>query len=159
MSALSGLRDPFGVLLAAAAAVTLLAFQEGPLVAALAALSVLTFRVIAGPLLYRWIPRPTPPAAPPPAPLVPPGHPWHYPLTKRESEVALLVADHTNKEIAQILPSERTVDGHLTERGVDSHVQNIMNKLSEHLGRDVNRRAQITAWVNERRPRDPAQRP
>jgi DNA-binding CsgD family transcriptional regulator len=155
MNALTGLRDPFGIVLAVVTAGTLLAFQEGPLVAVLAALSVLVVRVAAAPMLDRWIARPAPPpAAAPPLRLVPPGQPWYHPLTKRESEVALLVADHSNKEIAGILISGRTVDGHLTERGVDSHVQNIMNKLSEELGRDVNRRAQITAWVNERRPRE-----
>ena len=53
------------------------------------------------------------------------------------------VGDHMNKEIAGILPSTRTVDGHLTERDVDAYVKNIMDKLSEDLGRDVNRRAQI----------------
>jgi DNA-binding CsgD family transcriptional regulator len=150
--------DPFAILVAAAAAVTLLALQEGPLLAALAALSVLVFRVGAAPVLVRWIPRRTPPAAAPLTPVIPPGQPWYFPLTYRESEVALLIADHSNKEIAGILVSERTVDGHLTERGVDSHVQNIMNKLSEQLGRDVNRRAQISAWVAEKRPRDPDRR-
>jgi len=143
-----GLRDPFGLLLAAAAAVTLLAFQEGPLVAILAALSVLVVRVAAAPILGRWIRRPTPPTTPP-APLIPPGQPWYHPLTRRESEVALLVAEGlTNKQIGEQLHSERTVDGHLTERGVDAHVQNIMNKLN------MNRRAQVGAWVAERRPRD-----
>ena len=44
--------------------------------------------------------------------------------------------------------SDRTVDGHLTERGVDAHVQNIMNKLN------LNRGPQVSAWVAERRPRD-----
>jgi DNA-binding NarL/FixJ family response regulator len=146
MRTLAELRDPFGVLLAAAAAVTLFAFQEGPLVAALAALSVLAIRVGAGLMASRWEPRPRPPAVP----AAPPGQPWHYPLTRRETEVALLVAEGlTNREIGERLLSERTVDGHLTERGVDSHVQNIMNSLN------VNRRAQISAWVTERRPREP----
>jgi DNA-binding NarL/FixJ family response regulator len=114
----------------------------------LAALSVLLFRVAATPILDRWIRRPTPPTTPP-APLIPPGQPWYHPLTRRESEVALLVAEGlTNKQIGEQLHSERTVDGHLTERGVDAHVQNIMNKLN------VNRRAQVGAWVAERRPRD-----
>ena len=148
MGALTGLRDPFSLLLAAAAAVTLFAFQEGPLVAILAALSVLAFRVAATPILDRWRPRPVPPTMPP-ASLIPPGQPWYFPLTRRESEVALLVAEGlTNKQIGEQLHSERTVDGHLTERGVDAHVQNIMNKLN------MNRRAQVGAWVAERRPRD-----
>ena len=155
MRTLADLRDPLGILLAVAAAVTLLAFQEGPLVALIAAVSVLAVRVAAAPVLDRWGPRrPAPPAPRFPSP--PPGQPWYFPLTFRESEVAVLVGDHTNKEIAGILPSTRTVDGHLTERGVDAHVKNIMDKLSEDLGRDVNRRAQITEWVAARRPRDPA---
>jgi DNA-binding NarL/FixJ family response regulator len=159
MSALIGLRDPFGLLLAAAAAVTLLAFQEGPLVAILAALSVLVFRVAAAPILGRWMPRPVPPTMPL-APLIPPGRLWYHPLTPRESEVALLVTDGlTTPQIAERMVSERTVDGHVTEKTVETHVQNIMNKLSKELGRDVNRRTQISAWVTERRPRDPVSRP
>lgn len=158
MRALAELRDPLAVLLAGASAVTLLAAQEGPAVALLAAFSVLMFRVVAGLVASRSMPRPEAPA--PSTPVPPPGQPWYFPLTRRESEVALLVAEGlTNREIAQRLPSERTVDGHLTDRGVDSHVQNIMNKLSEELRREVNRRAQISAWVTERRPRDPGRKP
>jgi DNA-binding NarL/FixJ family response regulator len=160
MSALTGLRDPFGLLLAAAAAVTLIAFQEGPLVAILAALSVLVFRVAATPILDRLMPRPVPPVSAPPAPLIPPGRPWYHPLTPRESEVALLVTDGlTTPQIAERMVSERTVDGHVTEKTVETHIGNIMNKLSKELGRDVNRRTQISAWVTERRPRDPVSRP
>ena len=153
MRALTGIRDPFGLLLAAAAAVALLAFQEGPLVAILAAVSVLAVRVAAAPVIDRARPRPPSPPAPrfPPPP---PGQPWFFPLTRRESEVALLVAEGlTNREIGERLHSERTVDGHVTERGVDSHVQNIMNSLN------MNRRTQISAWVTERRPREIASKP
>ena len=153
MRALTGIRDPFGLLLAAAAAVALLAFQEGPLVAILAAISVLAVRVAAAPVIDRARPRPPSPPAPrfPPPP---PGQPWYFPLTRRESEVALLVAEGlTNREIGERLHSERTVDGHVTERGVDSHVQNIMNSLN------MNRRTQISAWVTERRPREIASKP
>ncbi|HET9809567.1 MAG TPA: LuxR C-terminal-related transcriptional regulator [Candidatus Limnocylindria bacterium] len=155
MRALSDLRDPYAVLLAAAAAVGLLVAQEGPVVALLAAASVLVFRAAAGVAIERWRPpRPEPrPESPPPAPAVPPGQPWYYPLTRRESEVALLVAEGlTNREIGERLHSERTVDGHVTERGVDAHVQNIMNRLN------VNRRAQISAWVTERRPHEPGRK-
>jgi DNA-binding NarL/FixJ family response regulator len=54
--------------------------------------------------------------------------------TKREADVARLVAEGlTNKQIgARLFISERTVD---------SHVRNILNKLG------VNSRAQIAAWM------------
>jgi DNA-binding CsgD family transcriptional regulator len=160
MNALLGLRDPFALVVAAAAVVTLLALQEGPLVAILAALSVLVFRVAATPILDRWIRRPTPPVTAPPAPPIPPGRLWYHPLTLRESEVALLVTDGlTTPQIAERMVSERTVDGHVTEKTVETHIGNIMNKLSKELGRDVNRRTQISAWVTERRPREPVSRP
>ena len=140
MRTFADLRDPFALVLAVAAAVTLLAFQEGPLVAALAALSVLVVRVAARPLADRVIQRPPSPS----------GQPWYYPLTRRESEVALLLSEGlTHREIGERLHSDRTVDGHLTERSVDANVQNIMNKLN------MNRAPQISAWVAERRPRNP----
>lgn len=153
MRLLLELRDPIGFVLAAGVGVTLLGAQEGPLVAVAAALSVLVFRLGARPVVDRWAPRPQPPATtglPPP----PPGQPWYFPLTRRESEVALLLAEgFTHREIGERLHSERTVDGHLTERGVDAHVQNIMNKLN------MNRGPQISAWVAERRPRVPVIKP
>jgi DNA-binding NarL/FixJ family response regulator len=61
---------------------------------------------------------------------------WFAPLTRREADVAVLIRDMTNKEIA-----ERLV---LSERTIDNHVQNIMNKLNLH------HRAQIASWVTER---------
>jgi DNA-binding NarL/FixJ family response regulator len=61
---------------------------------------------------------------------------WFAPLTRREADVAVLIRDSTNKEIA-----ERLV---LSERTIDNHVANIMNKLNVH------HRAQIAAWVAER---------
>lgn len=152
MRVLLELRDPVGFALAAAVAVTLLGAQEGPLVAMAAALSVLVFRLAARPVVERWGPRPQL-SGTTGFPPTPPGHAWHHPLTRRESEVALLVAEGlTNREIGERLHSERTVDGHVTERGVDAHVQNIMNRLN------VNRRAQISAWVTERRPREPGRK-
>jgi DNA-binding NarL/FixJ family response regulator len=56
------------------------------------------------------------------------------PLSKREAEVAQLVADGlSNKQIgAQLFISEHTVD---------SHVRNILNKLG------FNSRAQVAAWM------------
>ena len=150
MRKLSDLHDPYTVVLAVVAAVGLLVAQEGPVVALLAGASVLVFRAVAGVAIERWRPaRPEPPAPVP----TPPGQPWHHPLTRRECEVALLVAEGlTNREIGERLHSERTVDGHVTERAVDTFVYNILNKLN------VNRRAQISAWVTERRPRDPERR-
>jgi DNA-binding NarL/FixJ family response regulator len=55
-------------------------------------------------------------------------------LGKREADVARLVADGlSNKQIgARLFISERTVD---------SHVRNILNKLG------VNTRAQIAGWI------------
>jgi DNA-binding NarL/FixJ family response regulator len=64
------------------------------------------------------------------------GQPWFSPLSRREADVAVLIRDSTNKEIA-----ERLV---LSERTIDNHVQNIMNKLNLH------HRAQIASWVTER---------
>jgi len=142
MVALRELKDPVGIALAAVGAAVALLLQQGPETTVLVGVAILAFRVAAGLAVERlW---PTPPA-------VPPGSPWYFPLTKRESEVAELVAQgYTNKEIAERMHSERTVDGHLTERGIEAHIQNIRNKLT------VNRRAQIAAWVIQNRPPEPA---
>jgi DNA-binding NarL/FixJ family response regulator len=71
----------------------------------------------------------TPTAAPAPA--------GSYPLTRREVDVAILVAQGmTNKAIArQLFNSERTID---------SHVQHIYNKLN------IDSRAQLALWMQER---------
>jgi DNA-binding CsgD family transcriptional regulator len=144
MIVLRELRDPVGIALAAVGAVVVLFLQQGPETAVLIGVAILAFRVGAGLAIERiW---PTPPVV-----VVPPGSPWYFPLTKRESEVAELVAQgYTNKEIAERMHSERTVDGHLTERGIEAHIQNIRNKLS------VSRRAQIAAWVIQNRSPEPA---
>jgi DNA-binding CsgD family transcriptional regulator len=142
MIVLRELRDPVGIGLAAAGVVVVLLLQQGPDTAVLVGLAILAFRVAAGLAIERIWP---PPAA------VPPGSPWYFPLTKRESEVAEFVAQgYTNKEIAERMHSERTPDGHLTERGIEAHIQNIRNKLN------VNRRAQIAAWVIQNRPPEAA---
>ncbi len=61
------------------------------------------------------------------------------PLGKREADVARLVADGlTNKQIGTRL--------FISERTVDSHVRNILNKLG------FNSRAQIAAWMASPNP-------
>jgi DNA-binding NarL/FixJ family response regulator len=66
-----------------------------------------------------------------------PGQPLVYPLTRKEVEVAILVAQgKTNKEIAsRLFNSERTID---------NHVQHIYNKLT------IDSRAELAVWVQER---------
>ena len=142
MVVLRELKDPVGIALAVAGAAVVFFLQQGLETTVLVGVAILAFRVAAGLAVERFWP--TPPA-------LPPGSPWYFPLTKRESEVAELVAEgYTNKEIAERMHSERTPDGHLTERGIEAHIQNIRNKL------DVNRRAQIAAWVIQNRAPEPA---
>jgi DNA-binding NarL/FixJ family response regulator len=76
-------------------------------------------------------------AVQPSAPDAEPGPPGVYPLTRKEVEVAILVAQgKTNKAIAsQLFNSERTID---------NHVQHIYNKLS------IDSRAELALWVQER---------
>jgi DNA-binding NarL/FixJ family response regulator len=66
-----------------------------------------------------------------------------YPLTRKEVEVAILVAHgKTNKEIAsQLFNSERTID---------NHVQHIYNKLN------IDSRAELALWMQERGLLNPA---
>ena len=73
----------------------------------------------------------------PPASDAEPGPPGVYPLTRKEVEVAILVAQgKTNKEIAsKLFNSERTID---------NHVQHIYNKLN------IDSRAELALWVQER---------
>lgn len=150
MRTIADLRDPLALLLAVAAAVTLLAFQEGPLVAILAAVSVLVVRVAARPLFDRWVPGLPAPAAlaaatvpsPPsePAHAKPQAHEWFSPLTPREAEVALCLSEGlSNKETAWRL--------HIKPDTVETHVFNIMNKLTLHS------RTQIGVWIVEQRTR------
>jgi DNA-binding NarL/FixJ family response regulator len=133
MRVLTELRDPVAVAFAAATALAALWLGHDLVAIAAAALAVLVARVGAGLALRRSAP------ARPPAPETAPreGN-WFAPLTRREADVASLIRDMTNKEIA-----ERLV---LSERTIDNHVANIMNKL------DLHHRAQIAAWVTERNP-------
>jgi DNA-binding NarL/FixJ family response regulator len=131
MRALAELRDPVAVAFAAAAALAALWLGHDLIAISVGTLAVLASRVGAGVGLRRLI-RPAPPTK---QVAVPDGH-WFAPLTRREADVAVLIRDSTNKEIA-----ERLV---LSERTIDNHVANIMNKLNLH------HRAQIASWVTER---------
>jgi DNA-binding NarL/FixJ family response regulator len=133
MRALAELRDPVAVALAAATALAALWLGHDLVAITAATLAVLVARVGAGLALRR----PAPPR-PAPAETAPREGNWFAPLTRREADVALLIRDSTNKEIA-----DRLV---LSERTIDNHVANIMNKLNLH------HRAQIAAWVTERNP-------
>lgn len=134
MRALDALRDPVGIALAAATAVAIVVVQLGPVLAAMGAGAVLAFRVAAGALLERRMKPGTAPAEP--AHSTPDR--WFAPLTRKEAEVATLVAEGlTNREVAARLV--------LSERTIDNHVLHIMNKL------DVHSRTQIGVWVVERR--------
>ena len=66
-------------------------------------------------------------------------HVTDHPLSHRELEIALLVADGlSNRAIAERL--------HLSERTAESHVKNICDKLG------FNSRSQVAVWVATRRP-------
>jgi DNA-binding NarL/FixJ family response regulator len=131
MRALAELRDPVAVAIAAAVALAALWLGHDLIAISVGTLAVLASRVGAGVGLRRLI-RPAPPTQ---HVAVRDGD-WFAPLTRREADVAVLIRDSTNKEIA-----ERLV---LSERTIDNHVANIMNKLNLH------HRAQIAAWVAER---------
>lgn len=124
------------VAVAAIAAATVLAnlvLGVAWLVALLAGGAVLLF----GELSPRLFGSPSPAVVQPPASVADPGPPGVYPLTRKEVEVAILVAHgRTNKEIAsQLFNSERTID---------NHVQHIYNKLT------IDSRAELALWVQER---------
>jgi DNA-binding NarL/FixJ family response regulator len=131
MRALAELRDPVAVAIAAATALAAIWLGHDLIAITLATVAVLLARLGAGVGLRRMMP-PAPPAQ---EPAFREGL-WFAPLTRREADVAVLIRDCTNKEIA-----ERLV---LSERTIDNHVQNIMNKLNLH------HRAQIASWVTER---------
>lgn len=66
-------------------------------------------------------------------------HIAEHPLSRRELEIAFLVADGlTNRAISEKL--------HLSERTAESHVKNICDKLG------FNSRTQVAAWVSATRP-------
>lgn len=131
MRALAELRDPVAVAFAVATALAAFWLGHDLIAIAAATLAVLAARLGAGLALRR----PTP-ARPTTSEVALREGNWFAPLTRREADVAVLIRDSTNKEIA-----ERLV---LSERTIDNHVQNIMNKLNLH------HRAQIASWVTER---------
>jgi DNA-binding NarL/FixJ family response regulator len=71
-----------------------------------------------------------------PTPIPEPALPQAYPLTRKEVEVAILVAQgKSNKAIAaQLFNSERTID---------NHVQHIYNKLN------IDSRPELALWMRE----------
>jgi DNA-binding NarL/FixJ family response regulator len=126
------------VAVAAIAAVTVLAnvaLGVAWLVALIAGTAVLLFGELS-PRLMRPGGRP-PATAQPPASDAERAGPGAYPLTRKEVEVAILVAQgKTNKEIAtRLFNSERTID---------NHVQHIYNKLN------IDSRAELALWVQAR---------
>ena len=133
MSSPAALRHVAVAAIAAVTALVNLALGVGWLVALLAGGAVLLF----GELSPRLLPARPVAAVQPPASDAEPGPPGVYPLTRKEVEVAILVAQgKTNKEIAsKLFNSERTID---------NHVQHIYNKL------DIDSRAELALWVQER---------
>lgn len=127
MAVLAELRDPWSVLLALAAGAAVVWFAPWPIAMAVVA-AVLTVRLTAGRI---W------PTATPVLTLASFDRGPGGKLTKREVEVAALVAEHlTNKQIAARLFIE--------EKTVDNHVEHIFGKL------DMNRRSQIVEWWRRR---------
>jgi non-specific serine/threonine protein kinase len=139
MRAVSGYVDPLGLVLAVATGFAIVALQDGAVVAAAAALSVLAVRVGAGILAVRRF-RPSDPATD----LLPAK--WYAPLTAREAEVALLVAEGLKtKEIAARLDR--------IDRTIETHIENALDKLSRHTGKSFQNRAHLAAWITARRAR------
>jgi len=152
MRTIVGRADPLAAAIAAMTAVAIWLVGEGFEWALLGAASVLVVGVVSE-IVARRIVR----HAPPPAVVAPsvaaPAY-WYHPLTKRQSEVAVLLADPaglTNKEIADRL--------FIGERGVEATVQNIFNKLSEHTAREFHNRTQVALWVKERMAEHPSEPP
>jgi len=119
--------DPAIAALALLTTLALLVIQEGPELAAMGGVSALFVGIVA----ERLARPPAPPATPPQAKAI-----WYSPLTPRECDVALLVGTLTNKEIATRLG--------IVERSVETHVNNIFNKLDRH------HRAEIALWIADK---------
>jgi DNA-binding NarL/FixJ family response regulator len=126
MRALTQRIDPSILAFALVTAVGVLVIQEGAELALLCAVSVVLVGMVAEPIVRRVVP---------PSPGL--ERRWYAPLTPREAEVALAIADGlSNKEIAARLG--------IGERGVETHVFNISNKLTVH------NRTQIALWIKEK---------
>ena len=133
MRAVASRFDPLAATLALLTGGALFALQEGPVLALLCAASVLVVGVLAPAIAERA----TPAAR---------SDRWYAPLTRREADVALLIAEGlSNKQIAERLG--------IGERGVESHVFNIMNRLSFH------NRTQIAVWIREKQRRSAKESP
>ena len=131
--------DPLGVALAVGTGLVIVLLQEGPVVAAACALSVIAVRVVAGILAVRRL-RPSAFAA-----KALPGD-WYTPLTPKEAAVALLVAEGLkDKEIAARLDR--------SDRTVETHVLNINTKLTKFTKMPFHNRSQIAVWMTEQRAR------
>jgi DNA-binding NarL/FixJ family response regulator len=118
--------DPWIVAFALLTAVAVFLIQEGPELALLCAVSVVLVGLVVEFIVRRMLP---------PSPSL--ERRWYAPLTPREAEVALVIADGlSNKEIAARLG--------IGERGVETHVFNISNKLTVH------NRTQIALWIKEK---------
>ena len=153
--------DPLAVLLALITGAAIWLIREGLEWALLGGASVLVVGIVAEVAARRIVrPKLEPTPAPPATAVAPPAH-WYHPLTKRQAEVALLLADPaglSNKDIADRL--------FITERGVEAMVQVIFNRLSEYTKREFHSRTQVALWVNERMaahppgtPEPPTRRP
>jgi len=127
-AAVDELRDPLGAAVALATAVALYVLLRNGFVAIGAAVAVLGVKSAAAAVLK--------PPARPGRPTAPGG------LTRRELEVAGLIGlGLTNAGIG--LRLSRSGGRHVSERGVDAHVQNILRKL------DFHSRAQVAAWAEQ----------
>jgi len=122
------LRDPAGAALALVTGAAVYLLLSNVLAAVAAAAGVVAVKCAAAALLK--VPaRPAPPRSP-------------GGLTRRELEVAGLIGlGLTNAGIG--LRLSRSGGRHVSERGVDAHVQNILRKLGYHS------RAQVAAWAEQ----------
>lgn len=134
------LRDPAGAALAIVTALAVYVLLNNVFAALGAAVAVLGVKCGAAALFK--------PPARPARPSSPGG------LTRRELEVAGLIGlGLTNAGIG--LRLSRSGGRHVSERGVDAHVQNILRKL------DFHSRAQVAAWAEQHGliPRDEKKEP